>query len=141
MKALLLLLLALTVVALIAGYIRNRMLERKVKRGEIDQLPEPVMASDAECCGRHDACEKLRVIMAHKRNEVVYFDDEELDAYRGRSAGEYTAEETTEFREVLTTMSEHEVEGWLMSLRFRGIEVPKGLRADVAHAMRHHHHD
>ena len=45
-------LVALGVVAAVAGAIRNRRLRQKVESGELDAMPEPVEV-DAECCGQH----------------------------------------------------------------------------------------
>lgn len=62
---------------------------------------------------------------------VVYYDDEELDAYRGRSSNEYTGEETEEFRYVLETMLSHDVPGWVRSLELRGVALPDGMKDEV----------
>ena len=56
--------------------------------------------------------------------EPVYFEDEELDAYRGLAADASTPEAVEEFREVMTTMRPDEVPQWLHSLQLRGIELP-----------------
>ncbi|MBR1593968.1 MAG: hypothetical protein IJ659_09510 [Alloprevotella sp.] len=60
--------------------------------------------------------------------EPEYYDDEELDRYRGRPADLYGDAEVMEFEEVLTTMRPDEVHGWLRSLSQRGIELPASLR-------------
>ena len=54
---------------------------------------------DFECCGLHEVCEKdsLRVL-----EDIDYYEDEEHDRFRGRTA--YSEEEVEEFREVLYTM-------------------------------------
>ncbi len=80
------------------------------------------------CCGMHAVCEKLASPYVET---PVYYEDEELDRYRGREADEYTEEETDEFREVLMTMREEEVKGWLESLERRGVALPEGLRDEV----------
>ncbi len=85
---------------------------------------------DIECCGMHEVCEKrLQAEAAGK--EVEYYDDEELDAYRGRPSDAYTEEEVEEFRYVLYTMREDEVGGWMRSLQMRGVELPDELRDEV----------
>lgn len=45
-------LIALVCIALLAGYIRNQRLQKKIERGELDAMPE-VKEADAECCGQH----------------------------------------------------------------------------------------
>lgn len=59
--------------------------------------------------------------------EPEYYDDEELDRFRGRSAKAYSEEETAEFEEVMTTMRPDEVHGWLHSLELRGVQLPIAL--------------
>ena len=59
--------------------------------------------------------------------EPEYYDDEELDRFRGRGARDYSAEETDEFEEVMTTMRPDEVHGWLHSLELRGLQLPIAL--------------
>ncbi|MCD8265608.1 MAG: phospholipase [Prevotellaceae bacterium] len=86
------------------------------------------MSDNTPCCGMHERCERKMLAAAQ---EAEYYDDEELDAYRGRPAGSYTDEETEEFRYVLYTMREDEVAGWLRSLELRQVELPLGLRDEV----------
>lgn len=84
---------------------------------------------DIPCCGLREVCE--RKLLRAAREEVEYYDDEELDAYRGRSADSYTEAEVEEFRYVLYTMREDEVAGWVRSLQLRQVELPDGLRDEV----------
>ena len=44
--------------------------------------------------------------------EIEYYDDEELDTYKGRAADDYSEEEVEQFAEVLYTMKPEEVAGW-----------------------------
>lgn len=62
---------------------------------------------------------------------IEYFDDEELDRFRGRAADAYTPAEEEEFREVLYTTLKREVGDWLRSLQLRGIELPEGIRDEA----------
>lgn len=93
------------------------------------QAEKPVIP-DAECCGQHEVCEKESLLAAVSKG-VEYYDDEELDRFRGRAPEDYTEEETEEFRDVLYTMREEEVAGWTRSLQLRGIELPEGVRDEV----------
>ncbi len=138
MKILLLILLAVTIVAFVIGSVRNIYLKRKVKRGELEAMPETTLINDTACCGKHDTCEKQRVLRAFANNELIYFDDEELDAYKGRRSDTYSETEVTEFREILTTMQEHEVKGWLTSLQLRDISVPDALKDEIALIVQEH---
>ena len=73
---------ALTVIALIAGFFHILYLRRKVERGELDKMPE-VKQVDQECCGQHEVCEKESLLAAVSK-QIEYYDDEELDRFRGR---------------------------------------------------------
>ena len=120
-------LLALTLFAAAAGAIRNRKLQKKIDRGELDAMPE-VREADAECCGQHEVCEKESLLAAVSR-DIVYYDDEELDRFRGRTI--YDEEEIEEFREVLYTMRSDEVAGWVRSLELRQINLPDEIKDEV----------
>lgn len=119
----------LGIIALIAGTIRNKRLEKKIERGELDSMPE-VKEAEVECCGQHEVCERDSLLAAVSK-KVEYYDDEELDQFIGREGDEYTEEETDLFRDVLYTMQEVEVAGWVRSLQLRGIELPNALKDEV----------
>lgn len=77
------------------------------------------------CCGRHSNCAK------GYDNSNLYFDDEELDAYKGKKAEEYTEEEIEDFRNVLLTMHTDEVDTWVKCLQTRGIEIPQDVKDEI----------
>ena len=131
MFVLILSLLALFLVALAAGWLRNRALRRKLERGEIDAMPTITQARPDGCCGQHAVCEKESLLAAVSKGKIDYYEDEELDAYRGRPSDGYTEEETEQFEDVLTTMREDEVAGWMRSLQLRGINLPDALKDEV----------
>ena len=92
--------------------------------------PEAATEDDDECCGEHEVCEKGKIKRA-LRTDIEYFDDEELDRYRGTAPDEYDDEAVEEFREVLYTMYPTEVEDWLKSLELREVALPDALRDEV----------
>lgn len=122
-------LLLLTLVALIAGHIRNRKLQKKIENGELESFPE-VKEADIECCGQHEVCEKDSLLAAVSK-EIEYYDDEELDQFIGRAPETFTEEETEMFRDVFYTMQETDVAGWVRSLQLRGINLPDNLKDEV----------
>ena len=71
--------------------------------------PEEEMDDDEECCGEHEVCEKGKIKRA-LRTDIEYFDDEELDRFRGTASDEYEDDAVEEFREVLYTMDPREVD-------------------------------
>ena len=75
------------------------------------------------CCGMHITCEKDS-LLASVSPDVVYFDDEELDRFRGRGADEYSDAEIEEFRDVLLTLIPSDIAPWGRSLQLRGITLP-----------------
>ena len=90
--------------------------------------------SDFICCGQHAVCEK-ELLMKAVGEPIEYFDDEELDRFRGRSGDSYTEAEEEEFRAVLETTLTREVGDWLRSLQLRGIELPESLRDEAVMLM------
>ena len=84
----------------------------------------------ASCTGTNEKCEQTCMMEAATR-PVEYFDDEELDRFRRRSADSYTDDEIDEFREVLYTTLRNEVADWLRSLQLREIELPEQLREEA----------
>lgn len=129
MGILLIILAGVTLFGLVAGYFYNRNLHRKIARGELKEAP-PVVTVDSECCGQHAVCEKESLLAAVSR-QIEYYDDEELDRFKGRPADQYTADETDEFRDILYSMQEEDVAGWSRSLQLRGINLPDELKDEL----------
>ena len=120
---------AAAALAFVAGYLRNRSLEKKIERGEIQELPA-VKQPPQECCGQHEVCEKESLLVAVSK-DIDYYNDEELDRFRGKDYSTYTEKETDEFRDILYTMRDDEVAGWVRSLQLRGVPLPDALKDEV----------
>lgn len=129
MWILLISLVVLALVTFLLGIRRNRVLCKKVERGELDEMPT-VQLADAECCGQHEICEKESLLAAVSK-QIEYYDDEELDRYKGVPSNGYENEQIEEFRDVFYTMLETDVAGWVRSLQLRGIELPDELKDEV----------
>lgn len=119
----------LGVIAGILGHFRNKKLQRQLERGEIDKIPEPQEIPEV-CCGAHEVCERDSLLAAVSK-QIEYYDDEELDRYRGMPGDAYTDEAVAEFSDVLYTLKETEVAGWLRSLQLRCIELPDDLKDEA----------
>lgn len=130
MLPLLLLILALGIVAAIAGLIRQWWLSEQLRQGKISEMPQVQEGAEAGCCGQHEVCEKDSLLAAVSR-DVEYYDDEELDRFRGRESDDYSDAEIEEFDEVFTTLRSEEVAGWVRSLQLRGVNLPDALKDDV----------
>lgn len=112
-------LILLSVFCAILGYISH-------KRGEDGSII--VGKGDCTSCTGDDAsCEQVCTMRAAAK-PIEYFDDEELDAYKGRSSDSYDDDETAQFAEVLETLHPSEVKAWNRSLILRGINMPDGIK-------------
>ena len=93
-----------------------------------DNQPEEITAPPAECCGAHAVCEKgLKKI----DEKIEYFDDEELDQYRGIPSDSFNDQQIDQFREILYTIRPEELSDWFISLEKRGIELPDVLKQEL----------
>ena len=119
----------LGVIALIAGIIRNKRLQKKIEKGELDRMPE-VKEVEVECCGQHEVCERDSLLAAVSK-KIEYYDDEELDKYIGIAPEDYTPEQEDEFRDVFYTMQDIDVAGWVRSLQLRGIVLPNNIKDEI----------
>lgn len=119
----------LGVFAAILGYFRNRRLQKQLECGEISELPEPQEIPEV-CCGAHEVCERDSLLAAVSK-KVEYYEDEDLDRFRGTPGDGYDEVAIAEFREVLYTLKDTEVAGWLRSLQLRCIELPDDLKDEA----------
>lgn len=138
------LMLFLFFIAIVAVWILFYNLRRKQKEAEEElrkaQLSEEEKAKeeeeaakakeeDSECCGQHEVCEKTNLMNTSLKYE--YYDDEELDALKGKSPEEYSDEDIAQLREVFETLKEYDVAGWLRSLQLRNIELPEDIKEEA----------
>lgn len=130
MTILVLSIVVLGLVAFLAGWQRERKLKKMLENGEISELPSIKQVEDMECCGQHETCEKESLLAAVSK-DIVYYNDEELDRFRGTPSSMYQEKDVDEFRDVLYTMKEDEVAGWVRSLQLRAVELPDELKDEV----------
>lgn len=124
MTVILIILSALVVVGVVL-YIHHR-LTSSVDAVEEQSKPQP----PTECCGLHITCEKDS-LLSSVSDEIVYYDDEELDIYKGREADCYNEEEIERFRDILLTLLPQDIAGWGRSVQLRGIELPTAVRDEL----------
>ena len=99
--------------------------------GKGDNDDTIVMPSDCgSCTGENERCEHECMLEAAVK-PIEYYDDEELDRFRGRSSDSYSDDEADEFAEVMYTMRPEEVKGWNRSLILRGINVPDQIKDEM----------
>ena len=128
---------ALVVLSLAGRMVRKQNGEDAITAPTEEKAPAATPAPEAsheeddeECCGEHEVCEKGKIKRA-LRTDIEYFDDEELDRFRGTMPDEYDDEAVEEFREVLYTMHPSEIEDWLKSLELREVALPDALKDEL----------
>ena len=132
MQGALVILIAMVVIGVIL-YLTDVFYYRKKYPGhpkEEEKASEPQGESHGEgCCGMHLVCEKTS--LSPVTDEIVYYDDEELDRFKGREADSYDAAETEEFRDILMTLLPSDVAGWARSIQLRGIQLPPEVKDEL----------
>lgn len=108
----------------VAAAIIGRLSHNKDGKPDVIVTDTPSCAS---CGGGNGKCEQECMMEAAVR-DIVYFDDEELDVFRGRPSDGYTDGEAERFGEVMYTMRPGEVREWGRSLTLRGISLPDQLK-------------
>ena len=100
-------------------------LNRKKKQEDV----EIKIQIDEECCGAHDACDRDSLL--NPDCEIVYYDDEELDALTNTNPADYTKDQAKQLSEVFYSLKESDVAGWLRSLQLRMIDLPAALKEEA----------
>jgi hypothetical protein len=118
--------LVLIAVALLAALVITRLGQRKETPAADEKIDDN---RPSDCCGAHEVCESDSLL--NSSDSVEYYNDEELDAYKGLNPTRYSDNEIEEFREVLLTLMPREVAGWLKSLQLRGIDPPIIIRDEA----------
>lgn len=111
-----------------ALYLHFRLTGGQLSAGPADSPAFQV--EDEECCGMHITCERDS-LMSSLSDTIEYYDDEELDRFRGRTSDQYNADEIEEFRSVLLTLLPDDIAGWGRSIQMRGIELPAPVREEL----------
>lgn len=99
------------------------------KRKVEEPAQEDSFEIPTDCCGAHEVCEFEE--MLQNPEEIIYFEDEELDRFRGISADRYDARQIDEFRDVLYTLKGDEIRMWLLSIERRKVQLPTILRQEA----------
>ncbi len=81
------------------------------------------------CCGAHLVCEQDTLLQS--TDEIIYYDDEELDVLADRDPSTYTEEEHEQIAYVFHTLLDSDIIGWCRSLQLRHIELPSDLRDEA----------
>lgn len=109
------------------AYFRHH--HHELPASEENQPAPPNPTEEDICCGQHLVCEKTSLSIVS--DEIIYYDDEELDRFQGREPDSYTPKETEEFRDVLLTLLPEDVAGWAKSITLRKIALPPDVRDEL----------
>lgn len=137
-------LLLLLVVVLLVLTVIGRWLRKKPggnywgkKNGQSDSLSQQPERTDCRKddgnseCGVSCFCDDRWLKRLDSGEEDWYYNDEELDCFKGRSGDDYNDAETEIFAEVLHTLKPNEVKDWLHCISLRGIELPYELKDEA----------
>lgn len=126
----------LLILVLLAALVTIMVLVMRRYRQKTEGTPEEVerCVAGGDCCGgvnchRKKGRDKLR-------GQITYFEDEELDRYKGKEATDYTSDEVAEWEEVVTTLRASEVREWVTSIHRRQLHIPSALQPLVTERLR-----
>lgn len=126
-----LIILAVTVATGIILYLVQRLMPRAdVDENSGNSDDDPAADRPEGCCGQHIVCEK-ESLLAAVSSEIEYFEDEELDSYRGIAPDGYTDEQIEQFRDVLYTLRPEEIGSWARSIQLRQINLPAAVKDEL----------
>lgn len=83
-----------------------------------------------EACGIRSICPSEQLLAGECKQEITYYDDEELDAFMGRNENDYTDQEMEQWRDVLYTLQPADLLGWGQSIKHRGLTMPSAIREE-----------
>lgn len=110
-------------------YLHHRLTGGTTTTGDT-QTSGPTDDGDTECCGMHITCERDSLSPVFI-GQPEYFDDEELDVYKGRPSDSYEDNEIEQFRDILLTLLPDDIAPWARSIQQRGIELPSVVRDEL----------
>ena len=110
-------------------YIHDRLTRKPDEHREKTPQPKQEEGND-DCCGSQDVCPS-EMMLKHLNDPAEYFDDEELDAFKGREASDYSDDELEQWRDVLYTLKHDELLAWERSIKKRGLQMPTIIKEEL----------
>jgi hypothetical protein len=101
----------------------------------------PAQGCADEDCGLRTICPSEQILMGECKQQPTYYEDEELDAFAGRDALGYTAEEEEQWRDVLYTLQPSDLLGWGQSIKHRGLVMPAAIHEEFLQLAAEHRAD
>lgn len=126
MKVILLIILSFGILVALGTWLSNKF---SGKKKDVTATGEEEIKIPTDCCGAHEVCEVEE--MLQNPEQVIYFEDEELDRFQGIAADAYSDAQIDEFRDVLYTLKNDEIKMWLISIERRQLQLPGILRQEA----------
>ena len=104
--------------------------EQTDKSAQLSTGESPSQGCVDEACGLRSICPTEQILAGECKPRATYYEDEELDAYAGRGADDYTPEEEEQWRDVLYTLQPADLLGWGQSVKHRGLVMPAAIRQE-----------
>jgi hypothetical protein len=133
------LLLTILVVGGAVVWLIDRLFYHRDVAENVDETGENLADGDArqgcadEACGLRSICPSEQLLAGECRQEIIYYDDEELDAFVGRDGDSYTPDEEEQWRDVLYTLKPADLLGWGQSIKHRGLVMPASISEEFLH--------
>lgn len=141
------LLLTILVVGGAIVWLIDRLFYNKKEAENVDETDENTSNGNQqqgcadEACGIRSICPSEQILMGECKQQPVYYDDEELDAFTGRDAQGYTPEEEEQWRDVLYTLQPSDLLGWGQSIKHRGLVMPAAIQEEFLQLAAEHRTD
>ena len=132
MKPVILLLTILVVGGAIVWLIDKLFYQHDSEQQDPEQQPGQQAAQGCadETCGIRSICPSEQILKGECKQEITYYDDEELDDFKGRGENDYTPDEQEQWRDVLYTLQPADLLGWGQSIKHRGLVMPAAIRQE-----------
>ena len=113
-------------------YLHHRMTAKDttVSQSGEEKESQNSISADEQCCGMHITCEKDSLSPVFDE-EILYFDDEELDKYADFENKDFSEEDIELFRDIMLTLKQDEIGAWARSIQKRGITLPDSVREEL----------
>ena len=131
-----LILLTILVVGGTIVWLIDRLFYHKNAADNVDETEEKVIDNSTsqgcadETCGIRSICPSEQILAGECKQEITYYEDEELDVFMGRDENSYTDQEVEQWRDVLYTLQPADLLGWGQSIKHRGLTMPAAIREE-----------
>lgn len=120
---------AMVVIGIIL-YIHDRLTNKPSENSAQEAEQQQQEECSDDCCTTHDVCPS-EMLLKHMNQPVVYYEDEELDSFKGREPGSYSDDELEQWRDVLYTLKHDDLLPWERSIKRRGITIPDVIKEEL----------